>query len=56
MEFRELDGVRGGGEIVHSLVSGVNLANARLDRLTLSDVIFEGDTEFAATGDAHPSG
>ncbi|MFC3453468.1 pentapeptide repeat-containing protein [Amycolatopsis speibonae] len=35
-------GVRGGGEIVRSLVSEVSLANARLDRLTLSDVILEG--------------
>ncbi|MEV7553161.1 pentapeptide repeat-containing protein [Amycolatopsis sp. NPDC089917] len=36
------DGARGGGEIVRSLVSEVSLANARLDRLTLSDVVFEG--------------
>ncbi|MFK0247861.1 pentapeptide repeat-containing protein [Amycolatopsis azurea] len=36
------DGVRGGGEIVRSLVSEVSLANARLDRLTLSDVVLEG--------------
>ncbi|WP_410651178.1 pentapeptide repeat-containing protein [Amycolatopsis sp. cmx-4-54] len=36
------DGVRGGGEIVRSLVSEVSLANSRLDRLTLSDVILEG--------------
>ncbi|MGK4594802.1 pentapeptide repeat-containing protein [Amycolatopsis sp. w19] len=38
----EQDGARGGGEIAHSLVSEVNLANARLDRLTLSDVVLEG--------------
>ncbi len=38
----EQDGVRGDGEIVRSLVSEVNLANARLGRLTLSDVILEG--------------
>ncbi|MGW4130553.1 pentapeptide repeat-containing protein [Amycolatopsis japonica] len=38
----EQDGARGGGEIAHSLVSEVSLANARLDRLTLSDVVFEG--------------
>ncbi|OXM52941.1 pentapeptide repeat-containing protein [Amycolatopsis alba] len=36
------DGVRGGGEIARSLVSDVSLANARLDRLTLSDVVLEG--------------
>ncbi|RSM57360.1 pentapeptide repeat-containing protein [Amycolatopsis sp. WAC 01376] len=35
-------GVRGGGGIAHSLVSDVSLANARLDRLALSDVILEG--------------
>ncbi|MEU3765851.1 pentapeptide repeat-containing protein [Amycolatopsis keratiniphila] len=38
----EQDGARGGGEIAHSLVSDVSLANARLDRLTLSNVVFEG--------------
>ncbi|OXM47274.1 hypothetical protein CFP71_35650 [Amycolatopsis thailandensis] len=38
----EQDDVRGGGEIVRSLVSEVSLANARLDRLTLSDVVLEG--------------
>ncbi|WP_409493022.1 pentapeptide repeat-containing protein [Amycolatopsis sp. cmx-11-12] len=38
----EQDGVSGGGEIAHSLVSDVSLANARLDRLTLSDVVLEG--------------
>ncbi|ANN18711.1 hypothetical protein SD37_25840 [Amycolatopsis orientalis] len=36
------DGVRGGGEITRSLVSDVHLANARLDRLAWSDVVFEG--------------
>ncbi|UUV30982.1 pentapeptide repeat-containing protein [Amycolatopsis roodepoortensis] len=35
-------GVRGGGEIARSVVSDVSLANSRLDRLTLSDVTFEG--------------
>ncbi|MFJ8911521.1 pentapeptide repeat-containing protein [Amycolatopsis sp. NPDC102389] len=38
----EQDGARGGGEIARSLVSDVSLANARLDRLTLSDVVLEG--------------
>lgn len=36
------NGVRGGGEIARSLVSDVSLANSRLDRLTLSDVVLEG--------------
>jgi len=35
-------GAHGGGEIARSLVSDVSLANARLDRLALSDVIVEG--------------
>jgi len=42
LEGGDQDGVRGGGEIARSLVSEVSLANARLDRLTLSDVVFEG--------------
>ncbi|MEV6908556.1 pentapeptide repeat-containing protein [Amycolatopsis sp. NPDC051071] len=33
---------RGGGEIARSVVSDVGMANARLDRLALSDVIVEG--------------
>ncbi|EMD25917.1 pentapeptide repeat-containing protein [Amycolatopsis azurea] len=42
LEGGDQDGVRGGGEIARSLVSEVSLANARLDRLTLSDVVLEG--------------